>query len=258
MVKSVKFSVPLLSLLLLSFVGCRTSPPAEPSKPQITIDGTSLAVNDSVPPDPSVQAMLAPFTEQVAAEMKQTIATADAALTRDRPEGAMGNLVVDAMRKAAADSTGKPVDVAFTNAGGVRNDLPAGVITLGSVFEVMPFDNTIVVFELSGEALQKTLNSVAGRGGDPVSGLRMRISKGNAVDVVIGGKALDPEGHYRVATNDYVFDGGGRFGGLHEAKRVVRTGVLLRDALVAEIQRRNKRDGSLRPLVDGRMQKRER
>ena len=247
-----------ISCLAVLFVGL-TACPAPKQKalppPQLKLQGTLLVVNNRVLPDPAVQHMLQPYRQKVQAEMSEVIARADVPLTRKQPEGAMGNLVVDAMREAASDSTGQPVDLAFTNAGGVRNDLGAGPITMGSVFEVMPFDNTIVVFELTGEALQKTLNSVAGRGGDPVSGVRMAIERGRATDILIDGKALDLKAKYRIATNDYVFDGGGHFGGLHEAEKVVRTGVLLRDALISEIRKRSQKDGVLHPLVDGRMRR---
>lgn len=242
-----------LSLLALSLSACPAAKQKQPEKPQLDFHGTLLAIDKSVQPDPAIQQMIQPYSQKVQAEMSELIARADAPLTRTHPEGAMGNLIVDAMRDAATDSTGKPVDVAFTNAGGVRNDLGAGPITMGSIFEVMPFDNTIVVFELSGEALQKTLNSVAGRGGDPVSGLRMAIDRGQATDIIINGKALDLKAKYRVATNDYVFDGGGHFGGLREATKVVRTGVLLRDALIDEVRKRSQKDGVLHPQIDGRM-----
>ncbi len=232
---------------------------AVPQKPASALEtqGTLLAIDKSVPADPAIQQMIAPYAKKVSAEMSEVIAQAETALTRTHPEGKMGDLVVDAMRRAASDSTGKAVDIAFTNAGGVRNDIGAGPITMGSVFEVMPFDNTIVVFELTGEALQKTLDSVAGRGGDPVSGMRMAVERGRAVDVQIAGKPLDPKAHYRVATNDYVFDGGGHFGGLREASKVVRTGVLLRDALIDEIRQRSQKDGILRVQLDGRMRVKE-
>ncbi len=66
-------------------------------------------------------------------------------LTRGRGgESTLGDLVADAMRAEAK------ADMAFTNSGGLRADLPAGTITRGSVYEVIPFDNTLVMVRLTG------------------------------------------------------------------------------------------------------------
>ncbi len=244
-------------LLLLGLAACRSDGEVRPTRPAPELSGTILAVDDKLPPDPELEALIAPYRVAVEAEMRELVATAPAPIERRNPEGPLGNLVADAIRAGGAEATGKPVDLAFNNSGGIRNNIPAGPITVGTLFEVMPFDNSIVVFELKGESLQRTLDSAAGRGGDPISGGRLVISRGAATQVTIGGRPLDPERTYRVATNDYVFDGGGRFGGLKDASKVVRTGVLLRDALIEHVRRVTNAEGQLIVAVDGRVQKQE-
>ncbi|MFH1807322.1 MAG: 5'-nucleotidase C-terminal domain-containing protein [Pseudomonadota bacterium] len=246
----------LLALLIFAAAlleGCRTTPDASPVGPELPVEGTSLAVDDRFPPAADVERLIASYRGEVEAEMLVAVATAPVAITRGRPEGTLGNLIADSIRTAAERNTGQPVDLAFSNAGGVRNDIPAGKVTVGTLFEVMPFDNSIVVFELSGEDLQRTLDSLAARGGDPMSGARYLLKDGRAQDLTIGGRPINPKGRYRVATNDYVFDGGGRIAGLDRATRVVRTGVLLRDALIDQVRELSRGDGTLQLSVDGRI-----
>jgi 2',3'-cyclic-nucleotide 2'-phosphodiesterase (5'-nucleotidase family) len=141
------------------------------------------------------------------------------------------------MRQQSAEATGKPVDVAFTNNGGLRADLPRGPLTRGDVLEVMPFDNAMVVLELSGADLQSTLDRSSEHGGDPFSGVTFRIENRKALDVRVNGEPLDLQRTYRLCTNDYIVDGGGKYEAIKRARNVNRTGVLIRDAILSHIIR---------------------
>lgn len=66
-------------------------------------------------------------------------------------------------------------DFAVFNTGGLRRPLPLGNITRGDVFELMPFENELVILTMNGEAVKKLVNFIATKGGAPVSGLRLRI-----------------------------------------------------------------------------------
>lgn len=200
-----------------------------------TASANLLAVDDGVPAAPDVAQRLVAPRLAVEKEMQEVVGQSARALTR-RSQGsldsALGNLVSDVMRDAGAEVTGKPVDVAFTNKGGLRADLPKGALTRGHILEVMPFDNALVVLELTGEDLQGVLDRSSVHGGDPISGVTFRIENKKAVDVKVGDAPLDPARIYRFCTNDYIVDGGGRYESIKKAKNINRTGVLIRDALL--------------------------
>ncbi len=93
-------------------------------------------------------------------------------------------------------------DVAITNAGGIRIDLPAGEITVGTVVALMPFDNTIIAINISGAVLRDALEN----GSRPiVGGLQKR---GNDWLVTRSGQPLDDETNYRVLVNSFMYAGG--------------------------------------------------
>ncbi|MEW5849540.1 MAG: 5'-nucleotidase [Myxococcota bacterium] len=185
--------------------------------------------------------------------MTEVVGTAARPLTRGRPEGLLGNLVTDVMREHASEVTGKPVDMAFTNVGGLRADLPGGPLTRGAVLEVMPFDNSLVVAEVKGTDLQEILDRSATHGGDPISGVSYTVRDKKAVEVTVGGQPLDPAKTYRICTNDYIVDGGGKFEALKRATRINRTGILIRDALLEHIMRETRAGRAVDSTVGGRI-----
>lgn len=103
------------------------------------------------------------------------------------------------------------------------------------VFEMMPFDNIIILQKVSGVVLKQFLDHIAGRGGWPLAGITMVIKKGKAENVLIGGKTLDLSATYTIANSDYVANGGDNSEMLKTIPQINR-GVLLRDALIEYIQ----------------------
>jgi 2',3'-cyclic-nucleotide 2'-phosphodiesterase (5'-nucleotidase family) len=140
--------------------------------------------------------------------------------------------MADAMFIAAEKIFGKKPDAAFMNYGGIRlNQLKAGVITTGKLYELFPFDNLLVTVTIKGTVFQQFLDHISGRGGWPVSGMTMQIKNGKAVNVLVGGKPLNPEATYSIVVGDYTANGG------DEAAMLVglpqqNKGYLMRDAII--------------------------
>ena len=96
------------------------------------------------------------------------------------------------------------------NHGGIRlNQLPEGNITTGRIYELMPFDNILIIQKVKGNVLQEFLDLIASHGGWPVAGLTMQIRNKKAIEVLVGGKTIDPEQVYTIVNSDYVANGGG-------------------------------------------------
>ncbi len=180
------------------------------------------------------EALLA-YAQPVLALMQQVIAEAKVDLVGERAivrrrESNLGNLIADGMVWKTKNAG---VQIALQNGGGIRASIPKGPITVGKVYEVLPFGNTLVVMDLKGKEIKAALENgvsqweqTAGRFLQ-VSGLRYAFDLsrpvGNRV-VRVEVKAekgyvpLDLEATYRVVVNNFIAAGGDGFSVLKEAQ----------------------------------------
>lgn len=194
---------------------------------------TWTEVNKRTETDPDVEAVIKPYRDQLNAEMNAVIGTAVVDLVKDRPEGTLGNFVTDVMLHTARKFG--DVDCAITNSGGLRAPVFAGDITVGSLFQVMPFENRLVIARFTGEQFMDVVREIAQIGGAPVSSLTI-ISTDNIVEAYVGQEKVDANRSYSVATIDYLLKGGGSMEALWKGQLVQDTGVLLREALIAYVK----------------------
>jgi 2',3'-cyclic-nucleotide 2'-phosphodiesterase (5'-nucleotidase family) len=192
-----------------------------------------------VTPDPVVEALVDEYVAEIAEVKNTVIGYSNTAITRNsRFESSMGDWVTDIMR--AYDPS---IDFALTNSGGLRAELNAGEVTFGEVFEIMPFDNTLVLVELTGaEVIQVLREGTTGQHGlIQVSGLKFSFDYGTAAigdSVLVGdvidlntGQPIDPNATYTIATNDFMANGGDHYATLG-ANPGTNTFVLIRDLMV--------------------------
>jgi 2',3'-cyclic-nucleotide 2'-phosphodiesterase (5'-nucleotidase family) len=167
--------------------------------------------------DPSVRAIVARWTSQMAAALDRRIGTALVALdpeARYARDVNIGNLIADATR-ASLDRA----DVGMTNNGGIRASIPAGPLTLRGLYRVLPFGNYFMLFEITGEQLREVVRFSYARRNRPdlqVSGMTVRYivdAEQRLLDaeITVGGRPLDPARRYRVGVNDYMGTGGGGY-----------------------------------------------
>jgi 5'-nucleotidase len=159
-------------------------------------------------------------------------------------ESPLGNLFADLMRAARPDA-----DVALTNGGGLRADLPAGALTYGALYEVMPFDNRFATVRLTGAQLTRLIarNLAGPRGVFLLSGVRVvaRCAGGKLVVRLRRDKTGRPVGDrdkLLLVTNDFLASGGdGMLAELDLPAGAVKLhddGPTIRDAVVEVLKRR--------------------
>lgn len=192
-------------------------------------------ISKDAPVDSSLVKFLAPYGAKMQASMGKVIGFSTQGLYRKQPESTIGNFMADAMRYEASEKFAQKIDAAFVNYGGVRSTFQKGNITVGLVFELMPFDNLVVLQALSGKVFAQFLDKTAADGGWPVSGVTMEIKDKKAIHVLVNGKALDSAATYIVANSDYVANGGSDCFMLRSIAQINK-GYLLRDALLEYIQ----------------------
>lgn len=102
------------------------------------------------------------------------------------------------------------VDFAIMNKGGIRQDMPKGMVSEGLISSTFPFDNRFVVLDIKGSDLIEAFRVMANRGGDAVS-KEVKVvydSKGEIVSAKLNGKQIKPEQSYRLATINFLSNGG--------------------------------------------------
>lgn len=245
MYSSASIRVAVLSALF-AMAGCATS--YQPSQVQYE----SVRITDKAPKDPKLEAILQPYSDSVNSSMNKVIAELAISMEKKMPEGTLNNLLADALLAEANAAYGK-VDAAFVNYGGVRiSQIPAGPITIGKVFEVMPFDNLLIIQELKGSVFQEFLNKIAERGGWPVAGVQFVIKDKKAQDILVGGKPLDPQATYRVANSDYIANGGDDCDMLRKLPQINK-GILMRDAFLQYFEAQTKQGKKLNAQLENRI-----
>ncbi|MCC7232888.1 MAG: 5'-nucleotidase C-terminal domain-containing protein [Bacteroidia bacterium] len=198
-----------------------------------------------------------PYREKLKAGMSIVLCESTAPFEKGRPESALGNFVSDAClltgNQAYTSSGNTPADFAFFNTGGLRRSLPEGQVTKGDVFELMPFENQLVVLTMNGKLVKKLFNFIASNGGDPVAGVRFEIHDQRARAITIHGVPLDTNAVYKAMTSDYLANGGDRYSFLSEASKRDTVKLKVRDALIQYMYIQGKVGDKISPVLDGRI-----
>lgn len=241
----------LFSVITAIFISCGTSERSTEgdSWNAEDYDHQNYSITDSLEEDSELDDLIRPYINKVQDEMGRVLTTSETTVERGRPEGALGNFVADLMRSRASSEMRHRIHIAITNNDGLRAPLPSGDITVGMIYELMPFENAIVVQKHTGEQIRKMADQIAEVGGEAISGIRMHISDGEASGVLIGSERVDPNQEYWVATNNWIADGGGPITALHDPIERHDLEVLLRDAIIDYLNSR----GSIAPETDQRI-----
>jgi len=237
----------LFGLVLITvFLGCT------PRVYLVSISDDNQKTTAESPADQSVEAMIQPYKIKMEKEMNVVIGVFENEMTKEKPESTLGNFVADLTYNKMTESYEEPIDFAIMNYGGLRvPSIPAGKITKGDVFELMPFDNILVVMTLDGSTVLQIFELMAGHGGWPISKqVRYQIKDGKPQNIEINQQPLSLSKSYRVAISDYLANGGDKLSFLKDKPRE-SNGLLLREAILQYIE--DQGDNPISAPIDGRV-----
>ena len=244
----------LIALVLSSCASKATLDLTKTEMSQVRMDKTQLA-SDSLS-----LALISPYKKKIDDELSTVIGYSEQALDKATPEGLLGDFVADACLAQAKELCAKKgyatPDLCFLNNGGLRNALPNGNLTKKHIFELMPFENELVMLEVPAAKVQLLAEFMAKKGGVPVSGIRMLIKNDKADSIEIAGKIYDGKTLVRVITSDYLAAGGDDLVFLAEIKEKYYLDVKVRDAIMNYIIDQKQAGKNIRVNFDGRIQKR--
>jgi len=230
---------------------CPAAPAAKPAAAassvatKVDVKASQIQIDSSIPEDPALQKLLSPYTEKVRA-LSAVIGTLEGSLSKTGVgAGSLGHFVTDAILAEARRRSGKNIVMAITNAGGLRkNEIAAGQLRASDIFELMPFENALIILDVTGEQL-KQIAQIGTRDAQSGAQIEFRYNDQNRTEVV-GAKLkdvsgalheIDPKATYTIVTIDYLYKlNSGSYAVLREAKNVTELNLTLRDAVTAYIK----------------------
>ena len=221
----------------------------DPGLVPTTMVGGFEVVADDWPPASDIEDLIAPYRDRMESHLAEVLGQAAGPFVKDDPEGALDNLVADALLDELRELGQGPVDVVLLNDGGLRVPIAEGPIRVRHAYELLPFENFVSVLTLSGAQLEALADQIARTGGEPIAGWTMVLEGEDARQVRVGGEPVDPEREYRLGTVDFLVDGGGSWSVLRDHLERRDHAVLIRDVFMEYVRE----EGVVTPTLDGRI-----
>ncbi|GAB3904986.1 5'-nucleotidase [Larkinella knui] len=244
------FILPVLALLTTA---CQTGY-------HLTDQAYKRVVIDSLaaPADSGMARFLQPYKQKMDQTMNEVLVQSAVPLDRAKPESAINNMLTDAMLQYAQQKLGQAADCSHLNYGGIRTGLPKGPIRIGNIYEVMPFDNQLVMLTLKGSMLRQFFEYFVGSEADEkslvVGGVRVVIKDNVITNLTFtNGKTFDPNQTYTVLMSDYIADRGGKTAFLKDAVARKDFNVALRDVFIDYFRQLGQSGQPINPTIDGRI-----
>lgn len=224
------------------------------------VEGKLIPVDKHTTPekDQTIDSVIAIYRTALEEEMQEILAYSKHGMSRGTPEGLLNNFVADLCFEIGNElydpKDNQPIDFCLLNYGGLRASIPKGPVRLSNIFELMPFENEMVVLTLTAEKVLELFDYLAGSSvGMPVSGLRIRITDEQVADVKISGSEFDPSRHYKVLTSDYLAGGGDNMTFFLNPLNEEYLGLRIRDAIIRHLREQHKKGNMISSSLDGRI-----
>ncbi|WP_420573130.1 5'-nucleotidase C-terminal domain-containing protein [Kordia sp.] len=204
------------------------------------IEGKRININDSLTSNQEIEAFIKPYRERIEKDMNKILSYAPKDMHKNDGEfeTTIGNLMADLV-KSQSESIYKKrkdrgIDICLLNHGGIRAPIPKGPIKTQTAFNVMPFENSIVVAELTAENIRGMVDYLAkSKRAHPIAGLTIKLdSDFNVKEALINGKPIEDGKTYTVVTSDYLQNGGDRMNFLKDPESLEVLDYKIRNAMI--------------------------
>lgn len=205
-------------------------------------------------PHHRMQSLVQSYKSQLDEKMNEVIGRSAQYMDYKRPESLLTNLTSDVMKAYGDEHLPEGADAGVMNVHGHRATMPRGAITVGNLFEIYSFDNSITFLELKGSDLKEIFNAYAAIGGAGISSNVKLIAEGGEVkSVTIDGRAIDENAIYQIVTLDYLADGNDNMTAFRNALTSINTGVTLRDVMIDYVKEQTRQGNEIESVLDGRI-----
>jgi len=222
-------------LLFLILLSCK-----DPNYQNTKIVGKTSVIDSTTVSDSTYIKVIEPYKEKMIKEINTvlTYTTKDLVRTDGNMQSTLGNLMADLTYTRAnplfKKETGKDIDFALLNYGGIRSGIFTGAVTNRNAFQLMPFENTLVVVELTAEKVQELVNYFTeGSRAHPLSKqIQLTISENGHALIKIRDMIFDKSKTYYVLTSDYLQSGGDRMDFFKDPVHLYKLDYKVRDAII--------------------------
>lgn len=220
------------------------------------IEGKRIEINDSITANAEIEGFVKPFREHIKKDLDSVLAYSFDTYSKTDGElnTAIGNFMADAVYNETNpvfnSRTGRDIDMVLLNHGGIRSILSKGNITKRSAFELMPFENSIVVVALKSKQIDSLITYLSrAKKAHPISKLKLVLDKNySIIEAKIKGKNINPNKTYYVATNDYLYNGGDNMHFFKDNDSVYVLNYKVRDVLIDNFIKND----TIKPVIDDR------
>jgi len=243
-----KFIIVFFTIFL--FFSCK-------NKPQhlVKIEGKQLPISEKITSKENIDELVKPYRAKVEKEMNAVLSYTPIELNRrdGQLESSLGNLMADLCFEKANpvfnSRTGNNIDFTMFNFGGIRAGISKGEITTKNAFQLMPFENQLVVVELTSEKIKELVNYlITENRAHPLSKHFNLVITKNGYDLKINNKPIDSSKTYFVLTSDYLQNGGDNMNFFKNPESLLKTDYKVRNAIIDYF----KENDTIKVKLDGR------
>jgi 2',3'-cyclic-nucleotide 2'-phosphodiesterase (5'-nucleotidase family) len=238
----------LLLLIVLAFQGCspKLSSSSDPQQKE-------NASKQLLPDELLAHTLTRSFQPVTGIKMDEIIGYSDNELAKGRLESPLGNLVADILFEKVNYYLGPGVDMAAITTGTLRASIPQGEVKMKHVYDVLPFDNKVVILGLNGNQVTKLFEYLVAHENLAVANAVVVTTDKKVNRVFINGFPFDPEKNYTLAVSDYLAQGGDQLGFLKFAKVLHQSDIKERDLVVEYLYELHQQEMKIHKHIDERI-----
>lgn len=244
-----------ISFLLFLNLSCQNN-----SK-EFAFDGQTILLDSSnVPQADSIQEfIIKEYRSSLENDMNRILVYSEHVMEKSSPEGLLNNFVADLVFTTGQElykaEDEKPIDFCLLNYGGLRVPLPEGEVTYSRVFELLPFENEMVVITLSGQKTLELFNYLANSSnGMPVAGIKLTIENKSPKTILVQNQEFDISRNYKILTSDYLAGGGDSMNFFLQPINYELLGTRVRDAIIQHMEAVHSKGQKISASLDKRIE----
>ena len=216
-----------------------------------------ITVETSAGMDSSINNIIQPYRDSIQGVMGEVIGYSPQSLIGKKPESGLSNFVADlvweAGKKFLRSQNIEGESFCIINIRGLRSTMPRGDVTTRDIFEIMPFENSMVAVEMDAQNLKLLFDHIAYSNGDGLAGASFTLKGNIAENIRVNNQPIQPDKKYWVITSDYLADGGDGYAVFKNSERHLVSYEKVRELIIEHIQHLTRQGLSIEPDLSTRI-----